>query len=933
MKTPPPRFLLALGLLLAAGCGTKWTVPDADGDGVTAAQGDCDDGDATISPDAEEIWYDGIDQDCDGNDADQDGDGWIPQAYAEAFPSWAELPGHVGLQAGDCVDGHPDDAPNPAGLDPASVNPDAPEDACYDGTNADCDTRGPAAENNSPDFDSDFDCDGDGWMLEEECDDTDLSIYPNDLPDALYDCVDENCDGNDGDADGDGYVPDDYASSCDWTQFSAHVAAGDCWDGDGTTIPSDFQALNSLPQPGPEAVYPGAVDTPYDGVDADCGGDAGEFDGDGDGYDAEEYVQRDGTFGDDCDDAEAAVNPGANEDCDTAGVDDDCNGSLDAANALNCDDFYADDDGDGFAGTRSQCRCESTGGFPYSVSDDCNDSNSAVNPDADERCATAYDDDCDGLVNESDAVDAYTWYADSDGDSFGDATSTTLSCTEPTGYVSDDTDCADSNADAYPGSHELETPLDGVDTDCDGDDFCDDLNCDGRPDVVFTSYTNGPSYLTDNVLYFNDGTSGAISGSGTLLEGKGTLDAAAGDLDGDGYMDLVFANETNGTDYVINSFIYWGSASGYSNSDRSNLQTEGATKVLIEDLDADGHLDVVFAHGRDDSSGNYTITDSRVYWGTASGPDGTNTTLRTFGAMDVEAADLDNDGFTDLVFANHQDDVSGSGIYTAFSYVYWGGQGTGTAFYDGTASGRTGLVTDGANDVDIADLDGDGDLDLVFACQRDDDDYFVDSVIYWNGGGATPFGGTSKALPTIGARWVTVYDLDADGDNDLVFANYGDESAGNEDYTQDSYVYWNDGGFSAANRDNLGTQGAGEAAVADIDRDGQADIVFPQERNNTGIKNKAIVYWGDASSGYTSANKYEFSNVAGSTGAAILDINEDDRLDVCFSEAYATNGSVLTSSTIYLRRTSDAAPFDSTQVTDLSTTHPLRAPLVVGSFD
>ena len=56
------------------GGGPEAAPSDGDGDSFDGDD-DCDDDDPAIHPDAEEIWYDGIDQDCDGNDDDQDGDG------------------------------------------------------------------------------------------------------------------------------------------------------------------------------------------------------------------------------------------------------------------------------------------------------------------------------------------------------------------------------------------------------------------------------------------------------------------------------------------------------------------------------------------------------------------------------------------------------------------------------------------------------------------------------------------------------------------------------------------------------------------------------------------------------------------------------------------------------------------------------------------
>jgi hypothetical protein len=82
--------------------------PDLDADGVTWADGDCDDGDAGVHPGATEEWYDGVDQDCDGNDSDQDGDGYpletdCDDADPAAHPGAAEVDGD-GVD-GDCDGG------------------------------------------------------------------------------------------------------------------------------------------------------------------------------------------------------------------------------------------------------------------------------------------------------------------------------------------------------------------------------------------------------------------------------------------------------------------------------------------------------------------------------------------------------------------------------------------------------------------------------------------------------------------------------------------------------------------------------------------------------------------------------------------------------------------------------------------------------------
>ena len=76
-------------------------------------------------------------------------------------------------------------------------------------------------------------------------------------------------------------------------------------------------------------------------------------------------------------------------------------------------------------------------GFPES--EDCDDSNPAVHPEATEFCDDI-DNDCDDEVDESDAKDATTWYIDSDGDGYGAEDESLVQCEAPSGYVAEEPD-------------------------------------------------------------------------------------------------------------------------------------------------------------------------------------------------------------------------------------------------------------------------------------------------------------------------------------------------------------------------------------------------------------------------------------------------------------------------------------------------------------
>ena len=104
---------------------------------------------------------------------------------------------------------------------------------------------------------------------------------------------------------------------------------------------------------------------------------------------------------------------------------------------------------------------------------DCDDNDFEVNPSAHEAC-NGRDDDCDGDVDEDDAVDALAWFPDNDADSFG-SSEPVFACDAPAGHAADSGDCDDANAEVSPDAEES---CNEVDDDCNG--LVDDDPVDGQ---------------------------------------------------------------------------------------------------------------------------------------------------------------------------------------------------------------------------------------------------------------------------------------------------------------------------------------------------------------------------------------------------------------------------------------------------------------------
>ena len=159
----------------------------------------------------------------------------------------------------------------------------------------------------------------------------------------------------------------------------------------------------------------------------------------------------------DCDDNDYAVHPGATEICNDK--DYNCDGMMTGPAPVL---WYQDADYDNY-GNPSVTLLSCTSPYGYVAnSTDCDDTDGNVYPGAPETCSDK-DYNCDGMITGT--TSPTLWYQDADYDGYGNPSVTLLSCTPPSGYVSNNTDCNDNNFNVNPGAPEV---CDNLDNNCNG---------------------------------------------------------------------------------------------------------------------------------------------------------------------------------------------------------------------------------------------------------------------------------------------------------------------------------------------------------------------------------------------------------------------------------------------------------------------------------
>lgn len=375
-----------------------------------------------------------------------------------------------------------------------------------------------------------------------------------------------------------------------------------------------------------------------------------------------------------------------------------------------------------------------------------------------------------------------------------------------------------------------------------------DVDDDGDQDVLMTGNIGSDRI---SKLYRNDGSGNFTEVPGTPFPGVLNGSNKFEDVDNDGDQDVIITGKINNL-YDISKLYLNDGQGNFTDAMLAPFEDTRNNYFSFADVDGDGDRDVVITPL---SAGYYP---SKLYLNDGQGhfTEVTGNPFVEVGNSATAFADVDGDGDQDLL-------ITGWGAHGGTSKLY---RNDGQAHF----TEITGIPFTSVRNSAVAfrDVEGDGDLDLLITGENNEE--IPESMLYVNDG-YNHF--EPSSVPYFeGLRFGAIgfSDVDNDGDQDALITGQNDLNK------RESTLYLNDEtGFHASVFTSFGGVDHGSVSFADIDHDGDPDVLLTGESDSMLI---AKLYKNDGHGKFTETPGAPFDGV--STSAAVLiDLNGDNYAD------------------------------------------------------
>lgn len=382
-----------------------------------------------------------------------------------------------------------------------------------------------------------------------------------------------------------------------------------------------------------------------------------------------------------------------------------------------------------------------------------------------------------------------------------------------------------------------------------------DVDGDGDPDVLVTGFNEVERTA---ILYLNDGSGGYTEVEDTPFDGVWFSAIAFADVDGDEDQDVLITGQNTDDEFIAK--LYFNDGSGvFTEAIGTPFTGVFFGSVSFADVDGDSDQDVLitgFAQSilyTNDGSGVFTQVTGTPFIGVSQSA--------------AAFADVDGDNDQDLLITGMDPDFErtlnlylndGSGAYTIQNVPNLGV--------------RRGSIS-------FADVDGDGDQDLLLTGRREPGPGFSSRTarIFLNDG----FGEFSPNVPSpfkgVDQGTGTFADIDGDGDQDVLITGLGRDPF----VRPTTKLYTNDGsaGYTEVEETPFAKVSKSSVAFADVDGDGDQDVFIA---GATGVLSESNLYLNDGSGTFTEIRDSDF-NAAKESAVAFADVDGDNDQDVLVS--------------------------------------------------